>query len=185
MSREETKAILAVLKAGYSNFYKGMTAEEATNIVNLWSTMFIDDPAQVVTEAVKALMCTLKYPPTIADVKEKIMLITQPQTMTEMEAWGLVQSAIKDSYYHAKGQFDNLPPIIQKIVGGPSQLRDWAVMDADVVNTVIQSNFMRSYTAKVKAEKEYMALPGSTRAMIQGITEKASVGITDTRVLTE
>lgn len=178
MNREETKAILAILKAGYPNFYKDMTKEDATNTINLWTAMFADDPAQVVTEAVKSLMCTLKFPPTIADVKEKISLITQPPTMTEMEAWQIVKSAM--SYYNATETFGRLPAILRRIVGSPNQLREWAVMEAETVNSVVQSNFMRSYKAAVAQEKERAMLPESTRQMIAGLAEK--MALTDGKV---
>lgn len=164
MTREETKAILAVLKAGYPNFYKDMARDDAKNIVDLWATMFADDPAQIVTEAVKTLMCTLKYPPTIADVKEKINLITRPGQMTEMEAWEKVRSAI--SHYNAAENFHALPPMLQKIVGSPNQLRNWAVMPIETVDSVLQSNFMRSYRAVAAQEKERDMLPESTKRLI-------------------
>ena len=35
MTREETKAIMAILKAGYPNFYRNMTKEDATNAIDL------------------------------------------------------------------------------------------------------------------------------------------------------
>jgi hypothetical protein len=168
MTREETKSILAILKIGYPNFYKDLKKPDADQTIDLWSTMFQSDSAKTVIEAVKSLMCTLKFPPTIADVKEKISFIVQPTAVTEMEAWGHIQRAIQDSNYHAQERFDSLPPLIQKIVGSPNQLREWALMESDVVNSVIQSNFMRSYKAKVSAEKEYTALPQSTKIMIEG-----------------
>lgn len=174
MNREETKAILAILRAGYPNFYKDMTKEDATNTINLWTTIFADDPAQVVTEAVKSLMCTLKFPPTIADVKEKIAMITQPTQMCEMEAWQMVKSAM--SYYNAAETFERLPPILRRIVGSPNQLREWAIMEAETVNSVIQSNFMRSYKVKAAQEKERAMLPESTRQLIHGISQKLSIG---------
>jgi len=173
MTREETKAILAVLKAGYPNFYKDMTKEDAKNTVDLWATMFADEKPQIVIEAVKSLICTLKYPPTIADVKEKIALITQPPAMTEMEAWQIVRKAI--SYYNAEENFINLPPEIQKVVGSPNMLRQWAQMEAETVDSVIQSNFMRSYKARVAHEKEYAMLPASTRNLIRELAAKMNM----------
>jgi len=167
MTKEETKVILSVLKAGYPNFYKDLKRDDADQIINLWSTMFADDSAKIVTEAVKSLMCTLKFPPTIADVKEKIILITQPQTETELEAWGKVLKAIQNANYQAQEYFDNFLPTIQKLVGSPRQLREWAMMESEIVNSVIQSNFMRSYSARVKQEKEYSALPDSTKELIE------------------
>ena len=170
MTRQEALTVMAMLKTAYPTFYKDLSKEDINAAVNLWATMFADDPAYIVTEAVKSLMCTLKYPPTIADVKEKIALITQPPAMTEMEAWDMVRRAI--SYYHANEAFRNLPPILQKIVGSPNQLREWALMDVETVNSVIQSNFMRSYRAMAAREREYAMLPESTRQLIQSIAVK-------------
>ena len=173
MTRDETKAILAILKAAYPNFYKDMERVDAKNIVDLWAVMFAEENAQVVTEAVRALMCTLKFPPTIADVKEKISMIKKPEEMTEMEAWYTVKKAI--GYYDADERFARLPPILQKIVGSPNVLREWALMNSEVVDSVIQSNFMRSYKAKVAQQKEYTMLPSSTKKLIAGLTQKMSL----------
>jgi hypothetical protein len=173
MTRQEALAIMAMLKTAYPSFYKHLSKEDISAAVNLWATMFSEESIQVVTEAIKALMCTLKYPPTIADVKEKIAMITQPLMMTEMEAWSRVRGAI--SYYHANEAFANLPPMLQKIVGSPNQLREWALMDTETVQSVIQSNFMRSYKAKVAQEKEYAMLPSSTKQLIAGLAQKYSL----------
>jgi hypothetical protein len=167
MTREETKAIMAILKAGYPNFYRNMTREDATNAINLWATMFVDEPAKVITEAVKSLMCTLKYPPTIADVKEKIELLTQPEQMTEMEAWNLVRKAMNTSDFVKS--FQELPPIIRRIVGSVSQLKEWAYTEGDI--SVISSNFMRSYRARAAHERELTRLPQSAKAMITELAE--------------
>ncbi len=167
MTREETKAIMAILKAGYPNFYKGMTKEDATNAINLWATMFVDEPVQLITEAVKSLMCTLKYPPTIADVKEKIELLTQPEQMTEMEAWNLVRKALNTSDFVKS--FQDLPPTIRRIVGSASQLKEWALTEGDM--SVVSSNFMRSYRARAAHERELTRLPQSAKAMITELAE--------------
>ena len=167
MTREETKAIMAILKAGYPNFYKGMTREDATNAINLWATMFVDEPVQVITEAVKSLMCTLKYPPTIADVKEKIELLTQPEQMTEMEAWNLVRKVMNVSDFVKS--YNSLPPTIRRIVGSVSQLKEWAYTEGDI--SVISSNFMRSYRARVAHERELTRLPQSAKEMITELAE--------------
>jgi hypothetical protein len=167
MTREETKAIMAILRAGYPNFYRNMTKEDATNAINLWATMFAEEPAQIVTEAVKSLMCSLKFPPTIADVKEKIELLTQPEQLTEMEAWNLVKKAMNTSDFVKS--FQELPPIIRRIVGSASQLKEWAYTEGDM--SVISSNFMRSYRARVAHERELVRLPQSAKEMIAGVAE--------------
>lgn len=170
MNQKQAISILAIIKSAYPNFYKDMNDEDIKTTVELWSTMFVNDNPSVVTEAVKALICTLKYPPTIADVKEKIRLITQPEEMTEQEAWSKVRGAM--SYYTAVESYNNLPDILQKLVGSPNQLREWAQMNQEHIETVVKSNFLRSYTAKMTRERSIQALPESTKIMIEGLGEK-------------
>lgn len=177
MTRDEATAVLAVLKTAYPAFYRDMSDEEIDDVINLWATMFQDDNVKVVTEAVRAYIATdtKGFPPVIGQIKEKIAIImqSQTQTMTEMEAWQMVKSAI--NYYNAGETFAELPPILQKIVGSPNVLREWALMNSEVVDSVIQSNFMRSYKAKVAQQKEYTMLPSSTKKLIAGLTQKMSL----------
>lgn len=170
MNRIEVIQVLGIMKTAYPNFYKDLKKDDADKAIDLWSTMFVDDNPAIVTEAVKALICTLKYPPSIADVKEKIRLITQPEEMTEIEAWNRVKGAI--SYYSSQDNFLGLPEILQKLIGSPNQLREWATMDIGQLETVVKSNFMRSYTAKSKTAQQYDCLPGSTKELIGGLSEK-------------
>ena len=173
MNKQEVVAILKVLKANYPRFYNDTTKEEAEEIVNLWSMMLANDNSRNVMEAVKVLINSLKYPPTIADIREKLNLITKVEDeLTEGEAWHLVFKALSNCNYNAVDEFKKLPSIIQKIVGSPNQLREWAMMETDTVNSVIQSNFMRSYKVKVKEKIEYDMLPESTKQLRLELQEK-------------
>ena len=173
MNKAETAKTLLIIKMAYPKYYISTNETEINLQVNIWHELFKDDRYQVVEQAIKALMCTLKFPPTIADVKEKIALITQPTVMGEMEAWSKVKDSM--SYYSAQENFDRLEPILQKLVGSAKQLREWAVMNSEDINTVVQSNFMRSYKARAATEKEYTALPESARSLIEGLAYKKMI----------
>lgn len=171
MNRDETTAILSIMRVAYPDFYKGISKETAETAVSLWNEMLLEYNAATVTMAVKALIATLPFPPKISDVISKIMMITQPEQMSEIEAWGLISKALQNSIYNSEKEFINLPPIIQRLVGGHSQLRDWAMMDKHEVETVVASNFMRSFKVRAKNEKEYLALPNVIREKIGLIGE--------------
>lgn len=168
MTYDETLAIMAVLKAAYPTFYKDMKRSEAEGIVGLWAEMFKDEPAEVVAVAVKAHIANdvKGYPPHIGAIKEAITKISQPKEMTELEAWGLIQKAIRNGIYGAVKEFNALPETLQRLVGSPNQLKEWAMMDAEVVNSVVASNFQRSYKVRAKSEREFMALPSDVRGFI-------------------
>jgi len=169
MNREETAVIMFTLQAAYPRFYINQTEKDMTMALNLWSTMFESEPAYLVTEAIKALLTTLVFPPTIADVKSKILLLTRPPDLTESEAWNLVYKAIQSSSHYSVKRFDSLSPILQRLVGSPAQLREWASMEDPKSMEVASSNFKRSYTARVKQEREYQILPESNKKLISGI----------------
>ena len=72
MTREETIKVLAILKAAYPNSYKNMTKEEANGTVGIWSVQFAKYPAELVMAAVNKIISISTFPPSIAEVKEKI-----------------------------------------------------------------------------------------------------------------
>ena len=167
MTRKDTLQVLSILRAAYPNFYRGMSEEDLEDVVVLWQEMFTDDPHELVSAAVKALIATDSkgFPPHIGAVKEKLRQITTPPMMTEQEAWSLVLRAMDCSEHEIAKRFDNLPPVVRSIVGTPRQLWDWGMMDASVVQSVVASNFMRSYRARAEHQRDFDALPGDVKAL--------------------
>ena len=168
MNQKETIAVLAVLRTAYPQFYRGLSPQELQETVTLWAEMFAAEEFAVVKAAVKAHIAsdTKGYPPHIGAIKEAIRKITQPDEMSEMEAWNCVARALRNSNYNSVKEFERLPSVVRRIVGAPSQLREWAMMDSDTVQSVVQSNFMRSYRVRAQSEREYLALPESVRELM-------------------
>lgn len=171
MNRKETLAIMSVLKAAYPAYYRDMTCKEAENVIALWQEMFKDDTPEVVALAVKEFIANDKkgFPPHIGAIKEAIRKVTTPAQMTEGEAWSLVYHAISNGTYDSKKEFAALPPMLQRIVGSPDQLKEWAAMDVDTVSSVVASNFKRSYRATAEAERETVSLPKDVQRGMQKI----------------
>ena len=172
MTREETIQILKILKIAYPNFYKDFSKEYIKDTIDLWTIMFEDEDFSMVANAVKAYIPTDEkgFPPVIGQIKSKIHFLSGDNTLTEIEAWEKVKKAIRNSLYNANEEYCKLPKNIQKLVGSPSMLREWSMLDVSELDTVIQSNFMRSYKVRQEQEKEYLALPKSVREFTQAVT---------------
>lgn len=171
MDRTETLKVLAVLKAAFPHSFKDLTRKDGEAMANLWQTMFTEEPYEVVNSAVAALISTRTtgFSPTIGEVKEKIQALSRANELSEQAAWALVSKACSNGLYGYQKEFDKLPPEIQKVVGSPEQIRSWAEVDTDTLQSVIASNFMRSYRAHVVREKENAMLPPDVRKLIGGI----------------
>lgn len=188
MDRAETLAIMTVLKTAYPGYYRDMKPREAENVVNLWAEMFRDEPAGLVAAAVKAHIAQDRkgFPPHIGAIKDAIVRLTAPPEsgMSELEAWNLVRRAIRGASMDectrtmrdgvlgppsAVEQFEALPEILRRLVGSPRQLADWELLPNDEIDTIIQSNFMRSYRARAEKERELLALPADVQQTMEQI----------------
>ena len=119
MNLMETAKIMAVLETAYPMFYAKKTQQEREDAIRLWAEMFADEPGELVAMAVKALIKSRisTFPPGIGEITEKIQQITQPDEMTELEAWSLVAKAVSNSAYNSGEEFRKLPPVVQRLVG--------------------------------------------------------------------
>ena len=148
---------MGIIKTAYPAYYKG---NEVENAVTMWTEMFADDPLEFVALAVKAYIITdtKGFPPVIGQIKQLIATMTNSHKQTAFEAWGKVMCALNKSGYNSKEEFEKLNPISQRIIGTSYQLHQWSLMDLETVNTVIASNFQRSYEAESKKEGQRSAV---------------------------
>lgn len=172
MTKSETVTLMAIIKIAYPQYYSQQS--DVAPVIALWSDMFKDDDFKIVSAAVKSFIAcdTRGFPPSIGIIKSYISKIVTPEELTEQEAWGIVRVALENSSYNSKEEFAKLPPDIQKLLGSHTQLMEWARTDISELNTVISSNFMRSYRARSKSIREYNALPNEVRSLISSISQK-------------
>lgn len=149
--------ILTLLKVAFPTMYKDFQGSY-DDVVTVWNEALSEYPLELVKLAANHIITTSKFEPKIADVVERINMITKKPELTEIEAWGCIKCALTNSLYHAQEEWEALPPTVRSSVT-PSLLKDWAMLEMDEVDTVVQSNFMRSYKAKVKAKSEMAGLP--------------------------
>lgn len=168
MNRQETGAIMDILKAAYPRLYADQ--KEVRSALNLWHDMFADDDVRIVAAAVKRLIATdtKGFPPPIGAVKEQIWRIQNPNQLTEQEAWRMVSKAVNTA--NVEKSFNELPPEVRQIVGSPVQLTEWGRMDETAFQSVVASNFQRSFRARKEVEKERAKLPQDVRRLEQAAT---------------
>ena len=186
MEFQEVKNILTMLRVNYPHSFHSMSKEDGEAYLNLWCEAFKDDDTELVASAVKSIIYGDKreFAPNIGQVKNRMVeLLNAGSELSEQEAWNMVYKAVCRSIHNSEEEFSKLPPTIQRVVGSPSTLKEWATTNTDEVNTVIASNFMRSYKARAKAEKEATLLPNEIKTMIQARNKVAIDNTVDKLVL--
>jgi len=173
MTELECVKIIAVIEAAYPRYYMSITEDAKKNMLTVWHKLLKDYSYEEVGAAVYAVINSSKYPPVIADITERLQSFYKTDELSELEAWALVRNAVtKNGYYGYREDFAKFPKVIQKSIGTAETLKYWSQLDESEFNTVIQSNFVRSYRVEVKRDSEYQRLPGSVKEFIGGIIEK-------------
>ena len=173
MTYNETLMVLAVLKAAYPHAFKDMRRADGEAMAKLWQLQFDAEPFTDVQAAVNALISTrtVGYSPTIGEVKEKLHQMRSRSELTDSDAWAMVAKACTNGIYGYREEYAKLPPEVQAAVGAPEQLREWAVMDTETLQSVVASNFMRSYRTTRQRAKETAMLPQNVRDLLTGVSD--------------
>ena len=171
MQLQEVKDLLTVIRLNYPQSFRDYTKKQGEAYVAMMYEAFKDDPTELVTSAVKSIIYsdTREFAPNIGQIKNKMFELTNTG-MTEQEAWLMVKKACGNGLYGAEEEYSKLPATIQKLVT-PQQIRDWAMIDSDELNTVVASNFMRSYKVRAGKDREYEMLPKDIKNMIGTVAE--------------
>lgn len=169
MTEGEAKKLFAVMTVAYPNY----RIDDIEYTVKTWVGFLGGYSYEQVNMALRTYITTdtSGFAPSIGQLLDKLNAIQNPQELNEMEAWSLVSKALRNGYYGAIEEFNNLPPLVQKAVGSPDNLRNWSQTDVKAIETVIQSNFMRSYAAIVKREYEIKKMPADVRTLIENVNK--------------
>ena len=178
MTFDETIDLLRICKAEWPQSFRGMSKQDAEARLHLWAQMFADDDAGLVGAALKSLIVAgnREFAPGVGQIKEQMRKLTAPDELDEAEAWGKIRTAVGNGLYGSVEEFDRLPPICQKLVGSPSQLREWAMVDSDELQTVVASNVQRAYRTMRQREQERAKLPAEVRAVIGDLAQRLALG---------
>lgn len=179
MTKADVIGIMAILETAYPQYYAKRDNQQRMEAVNLWADLFADDPAQFVAAAVKTIIVSGgAFPPSIGEIKNKMHDLSAPAMLSETEAWALVSKAVRNGIYGYEEEFAKLPPTVQAAVGRAEQLKEWAVMPEDDVQSVVASNFMRGYKTVQKRERETAMIPESVKVLLDGVTAAALPEVT-------
>lgn len=157
--------------------YPNYKPNDISETVDVWYMMLSDYTYEQISVALKAyiLSDTSGFAPSIGQLVGKIQSITQPQELSEMEAWSLVSKAIRNSGYNSVEEFSKLPQLVQKAVGTPDNLKNWAMSDYSSIETVIQSNFIRTYRFVTNRQSEINRMSDDIKALIEKTNINSSV----------
>lgn len=141
---------------------------------NTWSNILSDCTYDQASLALKAYIRSDSsgFAPSPGQLIDKMQNFVFEKELNEIEAWSLVNRAIKNSGYNSVEEFDKLPETVKGAVGSPEQLRAWA-LDSSYNESVISSQFMRTYRTESARKTEFRKLPSYMNDIIKAVNENS------------
>lgn len=175
MTRPDVAKMFYMVKAAYPRMFKDYGETDVKNYIDAWCMVFSDISAEQGFAGLKVYLSTEKtgFPPSPGQIMDCIHRLSPDELPNEMEAWNLVDKAVRGAIYNAEEEFAKLPQIVRRAVRSPGRLKEWAVMDINAYRTVEQSNFMRVYRAELEREKTNMRIPQGIRPQLETIADPA------------
>lgn len=175
MTRPDVAKMFYMVKAAYPRMFKDYGETDVKNYIDAWCMVFSDITAEQGFAGLKVYLSTEKtgFPPSPGQIMDCIHRLSPDELPNEMEAWNLVDKAVRGAIYNAEEEFAKLPQIVRRAVRSPGRLKEWAVMDINAYRTVEQSNFMRVYRAELEREKTNMRIPQGIRPQLETIADPA------------
>ena len=143
MKKNEILKIILILKASYPYAFKDMSEQDVESMVALYQEMFKENSYEDVSIAIKNIIRTSEYMPTIATIKNKLYEIKHPIQENNSELWDKLLNAIGNSSYHSEEEFEKLPLLVKEYIRSPRQLQEMATMPSDEIHTVVKGQFLK------------------------------------------
>ena len=182
MTREETLRVLYIVKSTYPQHYRNFSDHESRAMLDTWAAMFADYDYKTVCAGLKTFLANevQGFPPSPGQIIDQIAkLKAKPEDrISEGEAWRLVYRAICNGIYGAAEEFAKLPEIVQRAVGAPEVIRQWAQQDMDSIE-VTHSNFLRAFRVAQDRKKEETKMPESVRQFLLGFADRLAIDRAD------
>lgn len=156
MTREETKKILFLIKRSFPQ-WTGMNGsdQEAAQTIDVWHAILRDDDYHAIEAGLMNYIRNDRsgFAPAPGQIRTNIMDLAEEFDDTE-DAIAELRKALSNSSYGYKEEFEWLSPALKKAVGNAENLRAWAQLDQNELESVAFSHVRRAYRNIKTQEKK-------------------------------
>ena len=176
MNKQETIQVITLLAGNYNSIAEKDKTQKQL-MVNTWLECLGDLDYNLVMQAVKKTIIESPYPPTIHDIRKNAIEIANPTSnRTAIEAWNEAYGMICNGLYMTDEEFDTHSNDVKKFFGSVRQVKELAMTDADVVNSVTKGQFLKQYDVIQQREHEDKLLPDAMKILIGSFVNKLQIG---------
>lgn len=168
MTREGIIGILSILKTAYPSHFSKLSKQDAENTINLWASMFAQEDGRMVSYAVKQLIATNVFPPTIAEVRGVLVEAKNGQGLDSIMAWGQVQDAIRRfGYTRGEEALSSMHPATAEVV----RRLGWLDLCKSENAIADRAHFIKLFEGKQSKDRQVAMIPPEVKEGISRLVE--------------
>ena len=162
MKISQTSDLMFIIAGAYSNF---QSSKERTAI---WHKMLGDLDYTIAEMAVQKLISESPYPPTIHDIRKRVVEVQFPDLPTAAEAWGIMLKNIRNyGSYRVQEGLDALPPVVKEVA---QYMGYKEICQTEEPEGVTRAHFMKMYEQILNRRKGEQILPLPLQQQIKALS---------------
>lgn len=163
MSRETIIKAITLLKTNYQNALKDYSKQEIQMMINSWLEFFKDEPEEDFNKAIRNIINTSQYFPTIAQIKREIAEDKTSHLPTAEDEWEEVLRVIRRyGTYRQELALSELKPYTAYITNHIG----YQIICMSTDNTWNRKEFIAEYNQLKEREKELIQLGNTDYKML-------------------
>lgn len=165
MTEQETAEVLTFVVMSYPAADYLRDARTVRGMVEVWKTMFEEDKKDEVALAVKQHAAVKKWPPSIAEVRERLALMRHPELLPPDEAWRRVCYLLETESEYGDGPLLDMPPLAAEVVSsiGWTKLYRLYAGRGHAAEGADRAAFMELYKPAFDRAREQAMLPAAMK----------------------
>ena len=111
MTKDETTAIMAIIKAAYPQFYSKATNNDIQQYVSIWAQSLEGDNTEFITAAVRVFIANDNsgFPPTIGQIRSEYMELIE--MVKKQKEYGFTLNE-----WYGESHMRKFPPVVKKLL---------------------------------------------------------------------
>lgn len=172
MTRKEIISLIGVITMAYQKFDKFRDENHIRSMVTVWADIFSEDDASLVGLAVKEHINTSVWPPSIAEIRERMFRITNPNIIPPEEAWSMVAKLMYvEGEYNHRDYHKFLPKAIAETIDAIGYTQLYGLHVAYIRGSSSKAGldrvaFIQAYEEKYEQQRRTAMLPKQLRQSI-------------------
>lgn len=172
MKKTELIQILTILSSNYQSIARQLEDEAKAKIVyQTWYSCIGDLDYKLALAAVQKSIMSSSFPPTIHDIREAALGITDKKQDDSTELWNEAFKMICKGSYMTEEEFNEHSDLVKKFFVNVAQVKALAQTDLQIVNTVTKGQFFKQIEVIREREHQDKLMPSSFKQAIQGFAE--------------